>query len=146
MSGHTHFVCAECGQKNRIAEGKPATAAKCGACKAPLFDGHPHDLDEARFQRIAAGDDLPVLVDVWAPWCGPCRMMAPAFEQAAKTLAGEVRLVKVNGDNAPGLMQSYGIQGIPTMLLLKDGKLVNRVSGAMAAGQIVQWTRQSLAA
>ncbi|MFZ1681455.1 MAG: thioredoxin TrxC [Rhizobiaceae bacterium] len=145
MSGHMHFVCAECGQKNRFPSERPAAQARCGTCKAPLFSGHPCDIDEQRFNSIAAGDDLPVLVDVWAPWCGPCRAMAPAFEQASRALAGEVRLVKVNGDNAPGLMHAYGIQGIPTMLLIRNGKLVDRVSGAMPAGQIVQWTRRALA-
>ena len=144
MSGPTHFVCAECGQRNRAPEGKPLEAARCGACKAVLFDGHPADVDQARFKRIAGGDDLPVLVDVWAPWCGPCRSMAPAFAQAADQLKGDVRLIKVNADEAPEVMQTFGIQGIPTMLLLKNGKLVNRVSGAMQASQIVNWTRQSL--
>lgn len=146
MTDATHFVCAECGQRNRIAAGKPAAAAVCGSCKARLFGDHPHDVTEDRFRRIAGGDDLPLLVDVWAPWCGPCRSMAPAFAQAAEQLKGQVRLIKVNSDEAPGVMQAFGIQGIPTMLLLRGGKLVNRVSGAMPTGQIVAWTRQSLTA
>ncbi|PHP65317.1 thioredoxin TrxC [Zhengella mangrovi] len=143
MSGPTLFTCASCGRKNRAPEGKPLEAARCGVCKTPLFADHPADVDEATFKRIAGGDDLPVVVDVWAPWCGPCRTMAPAFAQAADTLKGQIRFIKINADTAPGLMQAYGIQGIPTMLMFKGGKLANRVSGALPAGQIVTWAQQA---
>lgn len=140
-----HIVCPHCAQVNRVAAEKPKTEAKCGACKKPLFDGHPADVDGANFQKQIARSDVPVLVDVWAPWCGPCRAMAPAYEAAAKTLEPDVRLIKLNSDKEQQISAGLGIRGIPTMLLMRHGKEIGRISGAMQASQIVSWVRGQLA-
>ena len=139
------IVCGHCGQINRLPADRPATAARCGSCHKPLFDGHPIEVDEEGFARHLAHNDLPVLVDVWAPWCGPCRAMAPMFERAAKELEPEVRLLKLNSDNAPQASSRLGITGIPTLLLLRGGREISRQSGAMDTRSIVAWTRSGLA-
>ena len=146
MSASNHIVCPHCAQLNRVGKDKTADAAKCGACKKPLFAGHPVDVSGKAFERQIAKSDIPVLVDVWAPWCGPCRAMAPAYEEAAKQLEPDVRLIKLNSDNEQQISARLGIRGIPTMLLMHHGKEIGRVSGAMPASQIVDWTRQQLAA
>lgn len=140
----TLIVCSKCGGVNRVAHSKPALAAKCGKCAARLFDGHPQDVTGDLFERQIARGSIPVLVDIWAPWCGPCKMMAPAYEAAARELEPAVRLIKLNSDTEQAIAGRLGIRGIPTMILFSGGKEIARVSGAMAASQIVQWTRASL--
>ena len=146
MSHAPHIVCGRCGQTNRVAADKPALKARCGACHELLFGGHPIEVDQAAFERHRERNDIPVLVDVWAPWCGPCRAMAPMFERAASTLEPEVRLLKLNSDQAPEVSARLGIRSIPTMLLMKSGRVLARTSGAMSAEQIVAWTRSNLSA
>lgn len=141
-----HIVCTHCGGVNRIGEGKDASAAKCGKCKSELFDGHPADVAGDNFEKQIARSSVPVLVDVWAPWCGPCRMMAPAYEQAARQLEPEVRVIKLNSDDNQQVAGKLGIRGIPSLLLFSGGREIARMSGAMPASQIVQWTRQHLPA
>jgi len=145
MSEPTIVICPHCGQTNRLPAEKPAATAKCGACKQPLFDGHPADVDGKTFEKQIAKSDVPVLVDVWAPWCGPCRAMAPEFEKAATELEPHVRLVKLNSDNEQQIAGRLGIRGIPTMLLMHKGRELARTSGAMPAAQIVNWVRQHMA-
>jgi len=145
MSETNHIVCPHCAQLNQLGKEKAANLAKCGACKKPLFSGQPVDVSGKAFERQIAKSDIPVLVDVWAPWCGPCRAMAPAYEEAAKQLEPDVRLIKLNSDNEQQISARLGIRGIPTMLLMHHGKEIGRVSGAMPANQIVDWTRQQLA-
>lgn len=140
----TLVVCDKCGGVNRLPPSKPALAAKCGKCSAKLFDGHPKDVSGDLFERQITRGSVPVLVDVWAPWCGPCKMMAPAYEAAAHELEPNVRLIKLNSDAEQAIAARLGIRGIPTMILFSGGKEVARVSGAMAASQIIQWTRGSL--
>ncbi|MGO3930168.1 thioredoxin TrxC [Rhodopseudomonas pseudopalustris] len=137
-------VCPHCAATNRLPEGRPASAAKCGKCGAALFEGHPADVSGEIFTRQIERSTIPVLVDVWAPWCAPCRMMAPAFAAAAAELEPLVRLVKLNSDVEQAVAAQLGISGIPTLLLFRGGREIARQSGAMSASQIVQWTKQHL--
>jgi thioredoxin 2 len=144
MSQSKHVVCPACGAINRVPTDRSADAANCGSCKAKLFAGGPVEVDEAAFDRHVARNDIPVLVDVWAPWCGPCRSMAPEFERAAGLLAPDVRLLKPNADEQPSVAARYGVQGIPALLLFKDGRLRAQTAGAMNATRLVDWTRSNL--
>ncbi len=144
MSGSRHVVCPHCAGINRVPDAKPAGAALCGKCGAHLFSGKPVEADAAMFERQVERGDVPVLVDVWAPWCGPCRMMAPAYEAAAATLEPGVRLIKLNSEEEPAVASRLGIRGIPTMLLYAGGREIGRVSGAMGTPQIVSWVRGQL--
>lgn len=146
MNASNLLICTHCGQKNRISSERPLREARCGKCHAAFFAGHPFEVADAALRSHIRTDDLPLLVDVWAPWCGPCRMMAPAFEAAAARLEPEVRLFKLNADNAPDISQRFAVRSIPTILLFHKGNLVARSSGAMTADQIVGWTAQHLPA
>lgn len=140
------FVCPACGAANRAPDGKNPLAAKCGRCSEPLFSGHPAEVDaKALAAHRASTKGAAVLVDVWAPWCGPCRAMAPNFAAAAKTLEPDVRLLKLNSEAEPQASAELGVSGIPTLLLFRDGQDIARTSGLMSAQQIVAWTRQVLA-
>jgi thioredoxin 2 len=145
MSASRRIVCGKCGQINRLPADRPLAAARCGACHQAIFSGHPIEVDEAGFGRHVAHSDIPLLVDVWAPWCGPCRAMAPMFERAASDLEPKVRLLKLNADSAPTVSSRLGISGIPTLLLMQGGREVARTSGAMDAKSIVAWARAGLA-
>ncbi len=145
MSANRQIVCGHCGRINRVPADRPAAAARCGSCHQALFEGHPIEVDEPGFARHVANSDIPLLVDVWAPWCGPCRAMAPMFERAATELEPEVRLLKLNADQAPDVSAQFRITGIPTLLLLRGGREISRQSGAMDARTIVAWTRAGLA-
>ena len=136
------LVCPDCAALNRVPEARLAEAPRCGACHKPLFSGQPLAVDEAKLARHVAHDGVPVLVDVWAAWCGPCRMMAPQFAQAAMLLEPRVRLLKLDADTAPETMARHGIRSIPALLLFSGGRLVAQQAGAMSAGQIAQWVRQ----
>ena len=139
-------VCPHCGTKNRYPVGKPARGARCGKCRSALFDGKPVAVDDVGFQRHRRDNDIPVLVDVWAPWCGPCRMMAPLFEQAAAELEPNVRLIKLNADESPGVSAELGVRGIPTLILLLGGKVIAQTAGAMDTRRIVAWVKSHLPA
>ena len=140
-----HIVCPHCAATNRLPAGKQAGAGKCGACHAALFDGHPAPVDATAFDKHRRNNDIAVLVDVWAPWCGPCRMMGPMFEAAAAELEPQVRLIKLNADEAPGVAAEYQVSGIPALLLFRGGRVVARSAGVMDARRIVDWTRDHLA-
>ena len=145
MSESLHIVCPHCHTTNRVKTTDLSSAPDCGSCHQPLFTGAPLALDEAGFDRHIGRSQIPVLVDFWAPWCGPCRMMAPAFEQAAAQLEPRLRLVKVNTEEAQALAARFNIRSIPTLALFRDGKEVARQPGAMrSAAEIAGWAQSNL--
>jgi thioredoxin 2 len=144
MSESLHIVCPHCDGINRVPGTRLGDDAKCGKCRQRLFENRPLALNEARFARHAQRSEIPLLIDFWAPWCGPCRMMAPAFEQAASQLEPAVRLVKVNTEEAQQLGAQFGIRSIPTLMLMQGGREIARQAGAMDARGIVDWVRQHL--
>ena len=146
MSATRNIVCPHCRAVNRVPGNKPATEARCGACHRQLFDGHPVPVDGMGFDKHRRANDIAVLVDVWAAWCGPCRAMAPMFERAASELEPEVRLLKLNADEEQRTSAEFGVSGIPALLLFRGGRLVAKTAGAMNTGNIVAWTRDQLAA
>ena len=129
--------CPHCQATNRLPAARINEAPDCGRCGQPLLQGQPIDLTDADFDAVTTASKLPVLVDFWAAWCGPCRMMAPAFAQAGKQLAGRALLVKVNSDENPRLSARFGIRSIPTLVRLQNGQETQRQSGALPASAIV---------
>jgi thioredoxin 2 len=129
--------CPHCNATNRLPAERITDAPVCGRCGKPLLAGQPLELNDANFDSVAMASEQPLLVDFWAPWCGPCRMMAPAFEQAGKTLAGRALLVKVNSDENPQLSARFGIRSIPTLVRIDQGRETARQSGAVPAAAIV---------
>ena len=132
-----HLVCTHCGVTNRIPAARLGHDPVCGRCQHELLDGRPLTLTDANAEAVLAGTTLPVLVDFWAPWCGPCQQMAPQFEAAARQLKGRALLVKVDSDQNPQLSRRFGIRSIPTLVRLERGRELRRQSGAVPAAQIV---------
>jgi thioredoxin 2 len=141
MAENRHLVCPGCGQVNRVATEQLGKAPRCGACKQPLLPGHPVQLDDATFDRFIERSHIPVVVDFWAEWCGPCKMMAPAYEQAATRLEPDAILAKLDTERAPRVAARFGIRSIPTLVFFKQGREVARQAGAMSLPQIEQWVR-----
>jgi len=139
-----HIVCPHCDQVNRIPSERLVQHPRCGQCKQPLFNGHPLELTARNFQQHITRNEIPVVVDFWAPWCGPCKMMAPAYAQAAAAIEPQVRLAKVNTEQEQSLAGQFNIRSIPTLVIFKSGREVNRMSGAMNSADIVRWINSSV--
>ncbi len=135
-------VCPNCGAVNAVPANREIRKANCGKCGHSLLDTHPVELNESNFDHFIQKNDIPVVVDFWAPWCGPCQMMAPNFEAAARSFPLKARFAKLNTEEAPGVAARYGIRGIPTMIIFKNGQEVARQSGALDASSIARWVSQ----
>lgn len=143
MSGEI-VICPACGAPNRVPAERLGENPKCGKCHAALFSGAPVDANAALFDKLVDRGSLPVLVDFWASWCGPCKMMAPAFAAAARDLEPHVRLAKVDTEAQTAIAGRYGIRSIPTLILFRGGREIARQPGAMGQQQIVGWARAAL--
>jgi thioredoxin 2 len=140
----TQIVCPECAGLVRVPSDRLADAPKCPRCHSRLFAGHPVVLTDANFDQHVGRSGVPVVVDFWAPWCGPCRSMAPAFEEAARRFEPSVRFAKLNTDEAQSVAARFGIRSIPTLMVFREGREVARQAGAMDLGSLSRWLQDSL--
>ena len=139
---NVNVVCPHCLKVNRIPKKESYAKANCGGCKNSLLDAKPLSVDADKLGTFLANSEIPVVVDFWAPWCGPCLQMAPAFEEAALAMPLQAQFVKVNTEEQQTLGSQYNIQSIPTLIVFKNGKEVDRLSGALSAGRLQSWARQ----
>ncbi len=146
MAEGVKLACMTCGQMNRVPALRLAAGPKCGSCGDPLVTGKVAELDVAAHDKATRGDDLPLLVDYWAPWCGPCRMMAPEFAKAAKALEGRARFAKINTQDHPKVSERLRIQGIPLLILYHRGREVARLPGARPAAEIIAFVESKFPA
>ncbi|MBS1127175.1 MAG: thioredoxin TrxC [Nitrospirae bacterium] len=141
MNDMLHIVCPDCASVNRLPSARLTQGPRCGKCKNMLFSGHPVELTSATFERHLSRSDIPVVVDFWAAWCGPCKMMAPAFAQAAVQLEPRVRLAKLNTEQEPAIAQQFGIRSIPTLVIFRGGREIARQSGALDINRLISWVQ-----
>ena len=138
------LICAACGAANRAAAGRPLSAARCGKCAAALATLSPVGITGERLAALRRRDDLPFLLDVWAPWCGPCRMMAPALEEVAQSFAERLRVFKLNSDEHPDAAGALGVRGLPTLILFAGGQVTDTVTGLQPASALMAWLNRQL--
>ena len=144
MTDKQRIVCQHCDGTIGVPAPRLGDGPRCPRCHTPLFDGHPIELTERNFDRHVANSDVPVVVDFWAPWCAPCRMMAPSFAETAGHMEPAARFAKLNTDEAQAIAARYGIRSIPTLIVFKGGREVARQPGAMAAAQLMHWVSAAL--
>ncbi|GBD44912.1 Thioredoxin 2 [bacterium HR40] len=144
MTALRHVVCPHCHTINRLPEGRDFRAARCGKCRGRLFEGRPVDLDARHFRSFLEGHDVPVLVDLWAPWCPPCRALAPVIEELARRREPEIRVAKLDIDRAPDLAESLRVTAVPTLLLYHRGQEVARHSGLLSRAALEAWIASHL--
>ena len=142
MSENIHISCPHCLATNRLPHDRLQRMPRCGQCKQDLFNGKPMEINTKNVQAVLNNNNIPVLVDCWAPWCGPCRQFAPVFEQAARELEPAIRLAKLNTDTEQGIAVQWHIQSIPTLILFRDGRESGRTSGAMPLASLKQWLQK----
>jgi len=141
MADTLHIVCPACSSINSLPRGRLNAGPKCGKCKSELFTGHPVELNSSTFAKSITRSSIPVVVDFWAPWCGPCKMMAPAFAQAAAQMEPSVRFTKLNTDEEQDIARQFNIMSIPTLAIFKGGREIARQAGALDAGRLVSWIK-----
>ena len=139
-----HLVCPHCNATNRVPSDKLQAELNCGKCHAALLQAHPDNLGEVAFNAQLAKSDLPLVVDFWAPWCGPCRAMAPAYEKVSHDMHGKARFVKVNTEDEQGLAAKFNIRSIPTLAVFAGGREIARQPGAMSAPDVARWVSAAL--
>lgn len=143
MATPLHIVCPNCSGVNRVPDDRLGAEPRCGKCHSELFQAHPVELTDANFRTHVERSDIPLVVDFWAAWCGPCKMMAPAFEQAAAQLEPGVRLGKLDTERHQMTAAQFGIRSIPTLIIFRNGSEHARISGALDLGSLVGWVRQN---
>jgi thioredoxin 2 len=144
VSQSRHLVCPHCEAVNRVPDDKLSDNPKCGRCKAPLFTGDPIELSDQSFAKHLQRNDLPLVVDFWAPWCGPCKMMGPQFKAVTAQLEPYLRFAKLNTEQAQRVAAEYNIRSIPTVAIFRNGREVARQAGAMDARMLTQWIQSQL--